>query len=74
MGRRKPKPNRAMRRMRSEMNTADLPGAEQRITAGGRGLFEQRIPAQRLRTAPHVSAFHRNRMATWHLFRECGEG
>lgn len=38
--------------------------AEQRITAGGRGLFEQRIPAQRLRTAPHVSAFHRNRMAT----------
>jgi hypothetical protein len=50
--------------MRSRTNTAGLPGAEQSITAGGRGQYEQRSPPQRLRIATHVSVFPRDQMAT----------
>lgn len=41
-----------------------LPGAEQGITAGGRGLFQQTSPAQGLRTAPRTTVLHLEQMAT----------
>jgi hypothetical protein len=51
-----------------------LLGAERNIAAGGRGLYTERSPPQRLRTAPHVSVLYRDRMATCRLSKARGEG